>query len=281
MVENAAGAVTWDVRLSPYGVAASTVFGDLVQNLRFPGHYFDAITGLHYNRFRYYDPILGRYIQSDPIGIGGGLNVYAYPCNPLVRVDVRGLTGGAGGNCPNENQPEPAENNGDQEDDRAQAAMEPGPPDPALARACGPLQEPWMIRPGEGVYPENAREARPGVPMVLDPNESTTYLYVVQADGTIAYAPQYYDRNGNESVKHTDLAENGPARVSGEIKYNPDQDEWAMDDSSGRYSYAPVGDPGSPIVGTRDQSNVDAAAQLARNSGTTNDIVSKQKDPPQ
>ena len=44
--------------------------------IRFPGQYYDAETGLHYNRFRYYDPSIGRYISADPIGQAGGVNVY-------------------------------------------------------------------------------------------------------------------------------------------------------------------------------------------------------------
>jgi RHS repeat-associated protein len=57
---------------------------------RFPGHWFDAAIGLHYNRFRYYDPVLGRYLQPDPLGTAGGRNLYAYSANPLKEVDVRG-----------------------------------------------------------------------------------------------------------------------------------------------------------------------------------------------
>ena len=62
--------------------------------LRFPGHYEDPEIGLFYNRFRYYSPTLGRYLQSDPMGIAGGKNLYAYPANPLTTVDLFGLNDG-------------------------------------------------------------------------------------------------------------------------------------------------------------------------------------------
>ena len=50
----------------------------LSYNLRFPGQYYDAETGKHYNVNRDYDPVTGRYVQSDPIGLDGGMNAFEY-----------------------------------------------------------------------------------------------------------------------------------------------------------------------------------------------------------
>lgn len=69
-------------------------------NLRFPGQYFDEETGLHYNWNRYYDPETGRYITADPIGLGGGINLYAYVSNDptnLFDPDGKSATAIAGG----------------------------------------------------------------------------------------------------------------------------------------------------------------------------------------
>ncbi|WP_280191008.1 RHS repeat-associated core domain-containing protein [Delftia sp. PS-11] len=63
------------------------------QHLRFQGQYFDMETGLHYNRFRYYDPDVGRFVSQDPIRLAGGFNVYQYALNPVDWIDPLGLAG--------------------------------------------------------------------------------------------------------------------------------------------------------------------------------------------
>jgi len=88
---DAAKTVVWDMRHGPFGEGAS-VTGSLAQNLRFPGQYADSESALSYNWRRTYDPGLGRYLQSDPIGLAGGINTYAYVNgNPLIYIDPLGL----------------------------------------------------------------------------------------------------------------------------------------------------------------------------------------------
>ena len=98
---DAEGRQTWAADTDAYGDLRNVVGDRQACPFRWPGQYEDAETGLYYNRFRYYQPSVGHYIQADPIGLRGGLQLYGYVRDPLTWVDPLGLCGQSG--QPNEN----------------------------------------------------------------------------------------------------------------------------------------------------------------------------------
>ena len=97
LISNATSQVVWRWdHTEPFGADMAngnpSGLGTFEFNLRLPGQYFDKETNTHYNYFRDYDPAIGRYVQSDPIGLEGGINTYSYvAANPLGYIDPLGL----------------------------------------------------------------------------------------------------------------------------------------------------------------------------------------------
>jgi len=95
------------VRYDTHGRRILPPAANIEQPFRFQGQQFDEETGLHYNRFRYYDPGCGRFVSQDPIGLVGSTNIFSYAINPILLVDPFGLSsakldkalGGRKGDC--------------------------------------------------------------------------------------------------------------------------------------------------------------------------------------
>jgi RHS repeat-associated protein len=87
---DASQATVWDGVFDPFGEEIA-ITGLAAMPMRFPGQYADEETGYSYNYFRDYEPRLGRYLQADPIGLAGGVNLYAYvDSNPIGYIDLYG-----------------------------------------------------------------------------------------------------------------------------------------------------------------------------------------------
>lgn len=107
-LSNEKGQCVWEIELNTWGKTQQVKVhnNDKVleqTNIRFQGQYYDEETGLHYNRYRYYEPFSGKYISKDPIGLEGGWNNLAYVSDPNQWIDPMGLekTGVLGALFPN------------------------------------------------------------------------------------------------------------------------------------------------------------------------------------
>lgn len=93
-LSNELGECVWEMTQDTWGTALAIQASDNLleqTNLRFQGQYYDSETGLHYNRYRYYEPYSARYVSKDPIGLEGGLNNSSYVNDPNQWVDPMGL----------------------------------------------------------------------------------------------------------------------------------------------------------------------------------------------
>jgi RHS repeat-associated protein len=95
VVTNSSNQIRWRWISDPWGQLPPETnpqsLGAFTLNLRLPGQLYDIESNLHYNYFRDYSPETGRYVQSDPIGLSGGINTYAYVVgNPVSRIDPTG-----------------------------------------------------------------------------------------------------------------------------------------------------------------------------------------------
>jgi RHS repeat-associated protein len=93
---NEQGTVVWAARSDSWGHVGRIDVELARCPVRFQGQWYDEESGLHYNRFRYYDPLNGRYISPDPVRLAGGLNLYTYAYNAINLLDPFALNGG----CP-------------------------------------------------------------------------------------------------------------------------------------------------------------------------------------
>ena len=86
------GSIVWQAEYNEWGNQLSESNPhSITQNIRLPGQQYDEESGLHYNRHRYYEPLQGRYITQDPIGLRGDWNLYHYPLDPIRFIDPLGL----------------------------------------------------------------------------------------------------------------------------------------------------------------------------------------------
>ncbi|WP_353630343.1 RHS repeat-associated core domain-containing protein [Pseudomonas poae] len=143
------GEIVWSAHYRAYGEISRLDAGKVDNPIRFQGQYFDQESGLHYNRHRYYNPDIGRYLTPDPVKLAGGINGYQYVPNPTGWVDPRGLN-----TCPGGDKCKPAT---EVEDPSTKAKADDGEPSsPTVSNAppeMGYHKETYASKP---VKPEEA-----------------------------------------------------------------------------------------------------------------------------
>lgn len=249
LIEDESGSEVWRASIGPYGEAQVAPESKIEFNLRFPGHYFDAELGLHYNRFRYYSPVWGRYLQSDPWGIAGGDNLYAYCSNPLLKADVRGR--GEDENCQKAKQRVT-----DNDEEQNRPLPKPSPPEPGtvdpesgmtentmsalqkFAQGENPDGQKYLIgmrdtNPNSAQYQSDTENYMPKPLAVKEKTDPESGLVQDSGKNVGSPAPSgfYWDAEGF-------LRENGTAR-----RIYGDHDLQCVSKDNGDGTYSPITDP--------------------------------------
>ncbi|MHC8373563.1 RHS repeat-associated core domain-containing protein [Pseudomonas sp. MDT1-85] len=209
------GEIVWSAKYNAYGKVTHLAFGggeQLEQPLRFQGQYFDAESGLHYNRHRYYNPDIGRYLTPDPIKLAGGLNQYQYTPNPTGWVDPLGLSG----NCPPPNKP-----GCEAPDDTTGVKVDAG--EPALPKAYTQFPEdPNELTEVLGVQPKISQTQHGSQRMTWRPNADTIIRFESHPGDAGPFNARHHGEHYHLELKPNNLSWSQADRNREVIKVRPD-----------------------------------------------------------
>ncbi|MFD8497581.1 RHS repeat-associated core domain-containing protein [Amycolatopsis sp. NPDC059657] len=258
--------------VSPVRTSLWGLTGDgAVTPLRFPGQYFDAETGLHYNVFRYYDPLNARYLSPDPLGLDPAPNPLTYVADPLIACDPLGLTSGGSGS--DRLAAKYAQQQADAAKKAAQAAAAaaagPNPTAVAAAQAAtgkcakkpknpGNQFQPYpKTNPQKGSSSGGTSSSNPKVPK--GPKDPDSGRYESQGGGTTS-GKQTLDgspigRNADWSPKKGHLTDVEDLRATPHKDYSPELKD-ALKDVNG-YTESKPGGPAQWIKGHLQNDNLD------------------------
>jgi RHS repeat-associated protein len=232
--------IWWATRIDPFGHIDVHESAQLEYNLRWPGHYRDPELGLHYNRHRYYDPGLARYLTPDPVGHSGSeINLYAYCPNPLVQVDVLGLAhrpAGADGSegsgndgrsrPPGDEEPPPPRRLTREEGQAACDAIHAAQPEKARKNSTTSITElengTLVVTNSDGMRPSMREKAREVLgPNVVIPDERGSPNYIPPANRGLA-----------DPQATTPLHGEGRGMQAGDQMGSPAARQWSSSDAN-------------------------------------------------
>jgi RHS repeat-associated protein len=173
LVTDTSNNIRWRWDSDPFGTRIPNEnpsgLGLFTYNLRFPGQQYDAVVGLHYNYFRDYDPAIGGYVESDPIGLyGGSFSTYAYASgDPLSRFDEEGLEDKKPPGGHDNNQRESNRERHEQGDSRRQRDQHGG--EKADPKRRMPTKRPPGYKKGPWPPKPKAPVGTPALPFMLNP----------------------------------------------------------------------------------------------------------------